>query len=77
MHTTSVIILSAISITRPPIRRAVVVVTCICDHDYDGGIAIGVAVVGIGAGCLEEGAGAAGLLGMAGGVSVSSWLFGE
>ena len=77
IHTTPIIILSAIGITRAPIRRAVVVVTCVCDPDYDVRTAVGAAVVGVSAGCLEEGAGAAGLSGMAGGASVSSWLFGE
>ena len=61
MHTTPIIILSAIRITRAPIRGAVVVVTRICDHDYDVGTAVRTAVVGVCAGRLERVAGAAGL----------------
>lgn len=61
MHTASIIILSAIAIIGAPIRRAVVVVTRICDHDYDVGTAVRPAVVGVRAGGLERVAGAAGL----------------
>ena len=71
MHATPIIILSAIGITRAPVRRAVVVVTCICDHDYDVGSAIGAVVVGVCAGCLEGVAGAAGLFWGGGWVSDS------
>lgn len=61
MHITSIIILSSIGITRAPIRRPLSIVTRICDHDYDVGTAVGAAVVGVCAGCLEGVAGAAGL----------------
>ena len=61
MHVTSIIILSALRITRAPSRRAVVVVTCICDHDYDVGTAVRAAVVRVRAGCSEGVAGAAAL----------------
>ena len=77
MHTASIIILAAIGITRAPIRLAVGVVARICDHDYDVGTAVRTAVVGIRAGCLERVAGAAGLNGGKGGVSVFRWLFGD
>ena len=74
MHITSIIVLSAIRITRAPVWRPVGVVTRICNHDYDAGTAVRAAVVGVGAGCLKRVAGAAGLACGEGGVISSFFL---
>ena len=77
MHITSIIILSAICITRAPIRGPLSIVTRICDHDYDVGTAVGAAVVGVCAGCLEGVAGAAALRVELAGFSCSRRRLGE